>query len=184
MDELCRRHLLRAGAVTAASYSRILGANEKVRIAVIGTGSRGSGQVRGISSRPDAEVIGVCDVYRRKAEAARRFAPDAAVSSGHRKALELPSLDAVFVSTPDHWHVPIALDAIHAGKDVYCEKPVTLKIGEAAELQKAVRSGRRVFQSGMQQRSMTHWPVICVRSPISRIANCISTPYDKDWSNQ
>ncbi|MCX6619243.1 MAG: Gfo/Idh/MocA family oxidoreductase, partial [Acidobacteria bacterium] len=108
--------------MTAASYSRILGANERVQVAVIGTGARGAGYVRSLRSNTSVTVTGLCDIYGRKVEAARQFAPEAAVFSDHRRVLDMKNLDAVFITTPDHWHVPISLDAVSAGKDVYCEK--------------------------------------------------------------
>lgn len=160
MTEISRRSLLRTGAAswTAASYSRIMGANETVRIAAIGVGVRGGGQVRALSTFKEFNIIGVCDVYGKKAEAAKaNWAPHAATFSDHRKVLEMKNLDAVLIATPDHWHVPISMDAISAGKDVYCEKPITLKIGEGNALRKAVHDTKRVFQSGMQQRSMPHF---------------------------
>jgi predicted dehydrogenase len=159
MSNLSRRDLVRAGAVTmaASSYSRVMGANERIRIAVIGCGSRGTGQVRTFQNFKDCEVVGLCDVYGKKVESAKRFAPEAASYSDHRKALEMPNLDAVMIATPDHWHVPISLDAIDAGKDIYSEKPLTLRISEGAALIKAVDDKRRVFQTGMQQRSGPHY---------------------------
>jgi predicted dehydrogenase len=106
---------------------------------------------------PQARLVAVCDVYLRKAEAQKQTAPDAKVFQDHRKLLETKDLDAVFIGTGDHWHVPISLDAINSGKDVYCEKPITLRLGEADPLKKAIAEKKRVFQSGMQQRSMAHY---------------------------
>jgi predicted dehydrogenase len=160
MGEISRRKLLTTSlsAATAASYSRILGANETVRIAAIGVGTRGTGSVRGISTMKDFHIAAICDVYAAKANAAKtKYAPGAVTFSDHRKLLEMRDLDAVIISTPDHWHVPISTDAIQAGKDVYCEKPITLRIGEGATLEKLVNDSKRVFQSGMQQRSMPHF---------------------------
>lgn len=160
MPELSRRGLLGYGvaAATASSYSRILGANETVRIGVIGVGVRGGGHVRSLSNIKEFDIVGICDVYGKKAEAAKaRFANNAELFSDHRKLLEMKNVDAVLIATPDHWHVPIATDAINSGKDVYCEKPITLKIGEGAGLARAVHESKRVFQAGMQQRSMSHF---------------------------
>src|SRR5205085_7989456 len=160
MTDLSRRSLLKTGAAswTAASYSRVMGANETVRIAIIGTGVRGGGHVRSVSNIKEFNITAVCDVYGKKAEAAKaNWAPQAATFSDHQKVLEMKNLDAVLIATPDHWHVPISMDAISAGKDVYCEKPITLKIGEGNALRKAVQDSKRVFQSGMQQRSMSHF---------------------------
>jgi predicted dehydrogenase len=159
MSEISRRNVIGAGAtaIAASSYSRIMGANERIRVAVIGCGSRGGGQIRTFMSIPEVEIVGLCDVYGKKVDAAKQRVPEAAAFSDHRKLLEMKNLDAVSISTPDHWHVPIAIDAVNAGKDVYCEKPMTLKIAEGLELIKAVRKTNRVFQTGMQQRSGPHY---------------------------
>jgi len=160
MADLSRRNLLTTclSAVTAASYSRILGANETVQIGAIGVGTRGTGSVRTISNMKNFHLAAICDIYTKKAEAAKaNYGPDAVIFSDHRELLARKDLDAVIISTPDHWHVPISTDAIQAGKDVYCEKPVTLKIGEGAGLEKLVNDSKRVFQAGMQQRSMSHF---------------------------
>ena len=159
MAEVSRRNIIAAGATAfaAASYSRIMGANEKIRVAVIGCGSRGNGQMRTFLNIPDVEVIGVCDLYGKKLEAAKKRVTQAEGFSDHRKLLEMKSLDAVSISTPDHWHVLIAIDAMNAGKDVSCEKPLTLKIEEGAALIDAVHKNKRVFQTGMQQRSGPHY---------------------------
>lgn len=160
MTGISRRTLLTSSlsAATAASYSRVLGANETVQIGAIGVGTRGTGSVRTISGMKDFHLAAICDIYGLRAEAAKsKYAPDAVTLSDHRRLLAMKDLDAVIISTPDHWHVPISTDAIHAGKDVYCEKPITLKIGEGAELEKLVIDTKRVFQSGMQQRSMSHF---------------------------
>ena len=160
MAEISRRSLINTGvaAFTAASYSRILGANETVQIASIGVGVRGGGNARSLSRIKEFNIVGICDVYAKKAEAVKAsLAPNAVTFTDHRRVLEMKNLDAVLIATPDHWHVPIATDAIHAGKDVYCEKPITLKIGEGANLLKAVNDSKHIFQSGMQQRSMAHF---------------------------
>src|ERR1700730_3647926 len=149
MADVSRRNIIAAGATAfaAASYSRIMGANERIRVAVIGCGSRGNGQIRTFLNIPDLEAVGVCDLYGRKLEAAKKRVPQAEEFSDHRKLLEIKNLDAVSISTPDHWHVPIAIEALSAGKDVYCEKPLTLKIEEGPSLIKAVHQTNRVFQT-------------------------------------
>jgi predicted dehydrogenase len=149
--------LRNAAAVTAASYSRILGANETIHLGVIGCGLRGGGMMRTFQANPQVRVIALADVWGNKVDAFKRNAPDAAGFSDHRRLLESKDLDAVLIATPDHWHVPCALDAVNAGKDVYCEKPLTLHIGEARPLIQAVRANGRVFQTGMQQRSGAHY---------------------------
>src|SRR5205085_850288 len=98
-----RRHFIGAAAtaITAASYSRIMGANERIRVGVIGCGSRGAGQIRTFMNIPECEVAGVCDIYGKKVEAAKQRVPKAAGFSDHRKLLEIRDLDAVSISTPD-----------------------------------------------------------------------------------
>ena len=159
MSTISRRGLLRTGttALTAVSYSRVMGANDKIRLGVVGCGGRGTGDMRTFLATDQVEVAAVCDVWGARVDSARRFAPQAAAFSDHRKLLELKDVDAVLIGTPDHWHVPVALDAVNAGKDVYCEKPLTLKIEEGPPIIRAVRINNRVFQTGMQQRSGPHY---------------------------
>ena len=75
----------------------------------------------------------------------------------YRDILDRKDVDAVVIATPDHWHVPITIDAVRAGKDVYCEKPVTHTIAEGAPLIAAVRDSKRIVQIGLQQRSWEHF---------------------------
>ena len=159
MSVISRRTLLRtsATALTAASYSRVMGANDKIRLGVVGCGSRGTGDMRTFLATGQVDVVALCDVWGARVDAAKRYATQAAAFDDHRKLLEQKDIDAVLIGTPDHWHVPIALDAVHAGKDVYCEKPLTLKIEEGPPIIRAVRTNNRVFQTGMQQRSGPHY---------------------------
>jgi predicted dehydrogenase len=159
MAEISRRKALGRSVAgwAAASYSRILGANETVRVAVVGCGARGAGQIRTFNNIPEFHVVGLCDVYGKKVEAAKQLAAGASGFSDHRKLLGMRDLDAVMIATPDHWHAQIAIDALGAGKEVYCEKPLTLTIEEGAKVIQAVRSSNRIFQTGMQQRSGPHY---------------------------
>jgi predicted dehydrogenase len=158
MSELIsRRTLLQTTAVgmTAASYSRVLGANEAVRLGVIGCGGRGKYVMQRFLHNPEVQVTAVCDIWGDRSDEAVEKAGKPGISkfSDHRQLLEKAQTDAILIATPDHWHVPIALDAVDAGKDVYCEKPLTLKIEEGPAIIKAAREKKRVFQVGMQQRS-------------------------------
>lgn len=145
-----------AAAFTASSYQKILGANDRVRLGLIGAGSRGTG-VMGNFQEAGAEVVAACDVYAAMIDRAQQKAPGAKGFSDHRKVLELKDMDAVLIATPDHWHSTITIDALNAGKDVYVEKPLTLKIEEGPEIVKAARINERVCQVGMQQRSGAHY---------------------------
>jgi predicted dehydrogenase len=159
MAEISRRNLIRrsTAALSAVSYSRIRGANDVVRLGVIGCGGRGTGVMRTFLSTKQVLVTGLCDVWGDRVMAAQQHAPNATGYGDHRKLLESRNLDAVLIATPDHWHAPIAIDAVNAGKDVYCEKPLTLKIEEGPAIIQAARRNGRVFQVGMQQRSGAHY---------------------------
>jgi predicted dehydrogenase len=127
-------------------------ANDRLRFASIGVGGRGT-QLLGNASK-FGDIVAVCDVDRSHAERAREKAGGkAAIYEDYRKLLERKDIDAVTIGTPDHWHVPIALAACRAGKDVYCEKPVTLTVEEGQMLVRTVKETGRVFQVGSQQRS-------------------------------
>ena len=156
-----RRDFIRtAGAATAAtalSYSRILGANDRVQIGLIGCGSRGIGNTNNFLKLNVVDVGALCDVYSAQIDQARRIAPGASVFKDHRRLLDMKDLDAVMVAVPDHWHAVITMDALNTGKDVYVEKPLTLRIEEGPEIVKAARVNKRICQVGMQQRSGRHY---------------------------
>ncbi|MBI4876975.1 MAG: Gfo/Idh/MocA family oxidoreductase [Acidobacteria bacterium] len=155
---LHRRDLMSAAAsMSAASYARVPGANEKVQLGLIGAGGRGRSVMGTFVKTGQVNVAAVCDVYSQRIDQARQIAPGAKSFTDHRKLLETKEIDAVLVATPDHWHAGVAIDALNAGKDVYCEKPLTLKIEEGPPIVKAARVNNRVCQVGMQQRSGSHY---------------------------
>ena len=105
----------------------------------------------------EVNVAAVCDVYAEMIDRAKAKAPDAKSYSDHRKLLEDKAIDAVLIGTPDHWHAATAVDALNAGKDVYVEKPLTLRMEEGPVIVKAARINNRVCQVGLQQRSGAHY---------------------------
>ena len=128
--------------------------SEFVRIGVIGSGGQGVANMRAMMKN----VVAVCDVDKTHAERAAALVEKAngskpAVLSDYRKLLEDKSIDAVLVATPDHWHALPSIEACLAGKDVYCEKPLTLFIEEGKRLVQAARKTKRIVQCGSQQRS-------------------------------
>ena len=156
--DIPRRDLLRgASALTALSYSRVLGANDKVQLGVIGCGERGREDMSNFLKNPSVDVTAVCDIYGEQIDKARQKATHARNFSDHRKLLDMKEVDAVLVATPDHWHAAIAIDALNSGRDVYVEKPLTLKIEEGPPIVKAARINERICQVGMQQRSGIHY---------------------------
>ncbi len=154
-----RRELLTGTAValTAASYSRVLGANDRVRLGVIGLGDRGQHDMGLFQANGSVDVVALCDIYDLKTDQAKTKATTAKIYKDHRALLDQKDIDIVQVTTPDHWHAPIAIDALNSGRDVYCEKPLTLKIEEGPAIVKAARLNNRVGQVGMQQRSGKHY---------------------------
>ena len=143
--------------MTACSYSRVLGANDKIRLGLIGAGQRGRSVMKVFQRNDAVDVSAICDVYAERVDQAMESAPDARGYSDHLKLLDQKDVDAVLVATPDHWHARIAIDAANAGKDIYVEKPLTLRIEEGPPIVKAVRVNNRVCQVGMQQRSGAHY---------------------------
>ncbi len=154
MTALGRRDLVRGAA---ASYGRILGANDRIGLGVVGCGGRGRHIMKVFQATGQVEVRALCDVYGARIDEARAGAPAARDFYDHRKLVELSEVDAVLVATPDHWHAAITIDALNAGKDVYVEKPLTRGIWEGPAIVRAARVNQRVCQVGMQQRSGMHY---------------------------
>ncbi len=147
-----------AGAVAAAPAGRALGANDRIRVGAIGTGGRCQYLMKVLNDVGGNEIVAVCDVYEPHRTAARtKLAPAAKEYTDYRRVLEDASIDAVVIGAPDHWHVPMTIAAVGAGKDVYVEKPVTHAIEEGDALEKAVAASGRVVQTGLQQRSWPHF---------------------------
>ena len=154
-----RRSFIIASGMTALASTRVLGANDTLRVGVIGAG----GRMRNLLDAADDsgiayEIVAVADVYgpHRDAVKQRTAGLNATTHVDYHEVLA-KDIDAVIVATPDHWHVRVACDALAAGKDVYLEKPVTHSIEEGATLTHAVRGSKQILQCGMQQRSWTHF---------------------------
>ena len=154
-----RRDILKIPAAwTAASYSRIFGANERVRIAGLGVGGRATYLLGLITKTENTEIIAVCDIAEtRRLAAKERFAPDGRDYLDYQDVLARNDIDAVVIGAPDHWHVPMTVDAVNAGKDVYVEKPISHTIEEGERVEKAVANSKQIVQVGYQQRSWPHF---------------------------
>jgi len=130
-----------------------LGANDRIRAGLIGSGGRGrllAGQFR----EAGADVVAVADIYEPNLQAGLKAAsPGAKGYADYRRLLDDTLLDAVVVATPDHWHAPMVIDAVRAGKDVYVEKPLAHRIQEGFDMIDAVRATKRIVQVGTQRRS-------------------------------
>jgi predicted dehydrogenase len=144
-------------AMTAASYSRVLGANDRMTLGWIGAGDRGTHDMSLFQHTGSVEVVAVCDIYGAKVTAGQAKAQGAKGYSDHRELLGQKDLDLVLIAVPDHWHTAIAIDALNAHKDVYVEKPLTRTLDEGPKIVKAARENHRICQVGMQQRSAQHY---------------------------
>ena len=144
--------------LSAARWNKVLGANDRVRLGVIGTGNRG-GDVMGVFQKEaTVDVVALCDCYDKHMQAAlKQTEGKAKTHTDYRQLLDSKDVDAVLIATPDHWHTPMTVDALRAGKDVYIEKPLTFTIEEGHAIIKAVKENKRVLQVGLQQRSGTHY---------------------------
>jgi predicted dehydrogenase len=141
-------------AFTASSYDRVLGANDRVRLGIIGPGARGQELMRDFLRAPNAEFVAAADIYTRRHDEAKKIAPGIQTFTDHRKMLGLKDLDAVIVATPLHSHARHFLDTLAAGKDLYCEKTMTWSIEEADVcLAAAKKNPKRVIGVGQQHNS-------------------------------
>jgi predicted dehydrogenase len=147
--------LTAAGATAALGGLRVLGANERVRLGFIGLGNRGDQVLDAFLKQADAEVVALCDLYQPYLDfAAKKIGGQPKQFKDYRKLLELKEVDAVVISTPDHWHALQTIHACAAGKDVYVEKPLSLCVAEGRQMVEAVRRQQRVCQVGINRRSV------------------------------
>ncbi len=167
-----RAFLKSAAAAAAAPYvltSNALGgpdkaaASERLLMASIGFRGQGGGHLRALAGNRDVQVVALADVDRKVLEGGVKRVGDEGVlaTQDFREVLDRDDIEGVVIATPDHWHVPISLAAVKAGKDVYCEKPLTLTIREGRLLADAVAKHGRVFQTGSQQRSGSNFRMGC-----------------------
>jgi predicted dehydrogenase len=152
-----RRSFLIASGITALASTRVLGANDTLRIGVIGAGGRMRTLLDCAEKSGPHQIVAVSDVYKPRRDEVKDRSDDLATTHIDYHEVLQKDIDAVLIAAPDHWHVQMAVDALAAGKDVYLEKPVTHTIEEGATLAHAVRSSKQILQCGMQQRSWTHF---------------------------
>ena len=134
-------------------------AKDTLRFGLIGCGGQGRGDAGNASAF--GKVVAVCDVDQRHVTAARQQFPGAEGYSDFRMLLERKDIDAVICGTVDHWHTLVAIAAMKAGKDIYCEKPLTLTIDEGKHLVKVQNQTGRILQTGTQQRSDVYFRLAC-----------------------
>lgn len=168
-DKTTRRDFVKTGAAAAGAaavyhrnvHARILGANDRINLGCIGLGGRGTGVMRetiqiGQTTRP-AQIVAVCDVYGKRLNNAKQISNAALATMEYREVIARKDIDAVIIATPDHWHAPMAIDAMKAAKDVYCEKPMTRTVEEAKKFYEVAKATNRVVQIGSQTTSSDQW---------------------------
>jgi predicted dehydrogenase len=142
------------GEVLAAASAQPVAANDRIQLALIGAGIQGVGDAQTALRVPAVELVAVADLYDGRLERARElWGTGIKTTRDHREVLARADVDAIIIATPDHWHIPIALDALKAGKDVYIEKPMMQRIDEAQPIIEAQRETRRIVQVGSQRVS-------------------------------
>ncbi|MBM3335471.1 Gfo/Idh/MocA family oxidoreductase, partial [Candidatus Sumerlaeota bacterium] len=156
-----------SAAFSARSKGSAAAPGNKITIACIGVGGRGTANMRGFLQEDDARVVAVCDPYEDKRKKAKALVDktygDSACSmhKEYRELLDRKDIQAFMIATQDHWHAVIAVAAARAGKDMYCEKPLGVSVKECQAIRGAVRKHKRVFQTGTQQRSDPRFRLAC-----------------------
>ena len=158
MEQISRREFTKrtavAGLAAALSSTRILGANDRIRVGFIGVGNRGDQVLDGFLAQKDADVVAVCDLWQPYLDfASKKIGTSPQQFKDYRKLLDMKDLDAVAVCTPDHWHALQMIHACQAGKDVYVEKPLALRVAEGRRMVEAAHKYKRVTQVGLMRRS-------------------------------
>ncbi len=169
---------------TALGLNGAVPPGSRITMGFIGTGNQGTGDMRSFLKDPRVQVVAVCDANRESAgywngavagrEPARRTVDEAyatgmsrrthsacAAYSDYRELLDRADIDAVEIATPDHWHALQVIEACRAGKDIYCQKPLSLSVAEGRAMSNAVRDHGRILQTGSQQRSDPHFRRAC-----------------------
>lgn len=142
-----------SAALSAFASPRAVGANDRIRVGVIGVRGRGRGHIGAFKKSPNAEVVAICDPDSGVIAPAVEAVPEARYYADVRKMLEDPSIDAVSIATPNHWHALATIWALQAGKHVYVEKPISHDVAEGQAVVEAARRYGRIVQHGTQARS-------------------------------
>ncbi|MDQ3253105.1 MAG: Gfo/Idh/MocA family oxidoreductase [Acidobacteriota bacterium] len=153
-----RRQFLKGAAASAVigltlPTRRVIGANDRVRLGIIGPGARGQDVMKEFLQVPNVEFVATADVYTRRLQEAKGLAPNMRAFNDHRQLLDQKDVDAVIVATPLHCHARHFLDTVAAGKDLYCEKTMTWSIDEAEACRAAASKSKQVITIGLQHQS-------------------------------
>ena len=158
-----RRHFLQASTVAGLAASALaaqnqpekkVSPNDRIRVALIGAGGMGSADSESSQQVPGVELVAVSDIYQgRLTRAKERWGNQLFTTRDYREVLARKDIDAVLIATPDHWHAQISIDAMNAGKDVYCEKPMVQRVQDGMAVVEAQRNTSRIMQVGSQRVS-------------------------------
>ena len=164
--------------VYAVAPAKVLGANDKIKIAIVGVGGQGGGHLNMIKGQPAAQNVqltAVCDLWDKRRLCAAKAAgvPESKAYSDYRKLLEDNDVDAVVIGTPEHWHARIAVDAMNSGHHVYCEKPMCRTLKEVEEIQKAVAGNKVAFQVGSQGCSDAKWHTAAEQIKLGKLGKIV-----------
>ncbi|MEZ6141021.1 MAG: Gfo/Idh/MocA family oxidoreductase [Zavarzinella sp.] len=157
--ETSRRHFLLSsgaavGSIVATQTS--FGASDTIQIGCIGTGGRCRRLMQSVNQVKGVQITALCDVWEVARNEAKKLAPNAVVYDDFNELLASKNVDAVVIGSPDHWHVPMTIAALKAGKDVYVEKPLTHSLAEGKAILDTLKAHPQIVQVGTQQRSMPH----------------------------
>jgi predicted dehydrogenase len=158
-----RRSFLIGSGVTAAASRSAVGANDRIRLGFIGAGTRGAYMATVAEDFDDCHIDAMCDVYKPTLESAAAKLKTKPVETfgDYRRILDRKDIDAVYIATPDHWHAQMIIEAAQAGKDAYCEKPLSNNIEAGWKAVETAQRLKRVVQIGLQQRSWDHFQKCC-----------------------
>lgn len=158
INNITRRTALETFGVTLAAGTMLHGApSETIRLGCIGTGGRCRALMKSLLTIPNVSIVALSDVRLDALAQAKALVGDKVTTfADYRKLLDDKTIDAVVIGSPDHWHVPMTIDGVAAGKDVYVEKPLTHSLEEGEKVIQSVRKSKQVVQIGTQQRSMEH----------------------------
>jgi len=151
--DFVKQSVLSAAAFLAYPPARVLGANDRVRVGMIGVGGRGQELLNQVLELRDIQLVAIADIYSRRREEAKKAAPGILTLDDHRRLLDMKDVDGVIVASPLHIHARHFMDTLAAGKDLYAEKTMTWSIPEADQCLQAAKKSDRVIQIGLQHES-------------------------------
>jgi predicted dehydrogenase len=169
-----------ASLLTARGYAAIDGANERLRIGVIGAGGMATGHMKSLVKMRDTdnlEIVNVCDIYDKRLDAGAKLTGGKPLKD-YRQLLDNKDIDYVLIAVPEHWHFQMAMDALDAGKHVYVEKPMTHTIEQSHQLVQKVQASGKKLQVGVQGMSDESYAVACEHIKAGQLGSIVLAQID------